>query len=124
MTKFIKTKFNISNDKTIIDCKYYRISYHIKINRTMNHYYKLLWSSESIEVKYNIGFGIPIEIPSQRKKRFKSAHKQEIGLLWSSGSFEGKYNIVLGIPIKFSSQRKKIFRSVQKQEIGRMWSSE
>ena len=29
---------------------------------------KLLWSSESVEVKYNIGFEIPIEFPSQRKK--------------------------------------------------------
>ena len=28
----------------------------------------LLWSSESFEVKYNIGFGIPIEFPSQREK--------------------------------------------------------
>ena len=36
----------------------------------------LLWFSESFEVKYNIGFGIPIEFPSQRKKVFKSVHKQ------------------------------------------------
>ena len=27
-----------------------------------------MWSSESFEVKYNIGFGIPIEFPNQRKK--------------------------------------------------------
>ena len=27
----------------------------------------LLWSNESFEGKYNIGFGIPIEFPSQRK---------------------------------------------------------
>ncbi len=25
-----------------------------------------LWSRESFEVKYNIGFGIPIEFPSER----------------------------------------------------------
>ena len=29
----------------------------------------LLWSSESFEVKYNIGFGIPIEFPSQRRRK-------------------------------------------------------
>ena len=44
------------------------ISYYIKINLTMNHYYKLLWFIESFEVNFNIGFGIPIEFPSQRKK--------------------------------------------------------
>ena len=53
--------------------------YHFnKINLTTNHYYKPLWSSESFEVEYNIGFGTPIEFPSQRKKKkivFKSVHK-------------------------------------------------
>ncbi len=29
---------------------------------------RLLWSSESFEVKSNIGFGIPIELPSQKEK--------------------------------------------------------
>ena len=42
----------------------------------------------SFEIKYNIGFGIPIEFPSQRKKIVKLVHKQEIGLLWSRESFE------------------------------------
>ncbi len=28
----------------------------------------LFWSNESFEVKYTIGFGIPIEFPSQRGK--------------------------------------------------------
>ena len=74
ITTFIKTKFKISEDQTNIDkyiyisCKYYSISYYIKINLATNHYHKLLWSSESFEVKYNIGFGIPIKFPSQRKK--------------------------------------------------------
>ena len=49
--------------------KYYSISYHDKINLATNHYYKLLWSIESFEVKYNIGFGIPIEFPSQRRRK-------------------------------------------------------
>ena len=46
------------------------------INLTTNHYYELLWFRESFEVKYNIGFGIPVKFPSQRKKIFKSVHKQ------------------------------------------------
>ena len=66
-----------------------------------------MWSSESFEVEYYIGFRIPIEFPSQRKKIFKSVYKQEIGLLWSSESFEGKYNIVFGIPIEFLSERRR-----------------
>ena len=54
MTTFIKTKFKISDNQTNKDkCR-------LEI--------ELLWSSESFEVKYNIGFGIPIEFPSQRKK--------------------------------------------------------
>ena len=44
MTTFIKTKFKISEE------------------------IGLLWSSQSFEEKYNIGFGIPIVFPSQRKK--------------------------------------------------------
>ena len=94
---FIKTKFDKSDDQTN----------HIKINITTNHYYKLLWSSETFEVKYNIGFGIPIDFPSQRKKIVKSVHKQEIGLVWPSETFEGKYNIGSGIPIEFPSLREK-----------------
>ena len=31
----------------------------------------LLWSSESIDVKDSIGFGIPIKFPSQRKKNIE-----------------------------------------------------
>ena len=72
MTTFIKRSSTIQMIRQIltiyISCKYYRISYYIKINLTTNHYYKLLWSSESFEVKYIIGIGIPIEFPSQRKK--------------------------------------------------------
>ena len=49
MTTFIKTKFKISDVQEI----------------------GLLWSSESFEVKYNIGFGIPIEFPSQREKNIE-----------------------------------------------------
>ena len=37
-------------------------------NRPINKEIIIFWSSESFEVKYNIGFGIPIEFPSQRKK--------------------------------------------------------
>ena len=70
MTTLIKTKFNISDDQTNIDK--YRLAaiiteYHIKNNLTTNHYYKLLWSSESFEGKYIIRFGIPIEFPIEKK---------------------------------------------------------
>ena len=73
MTTFIKTKFKISDDKTNID-KYRlstKISVYLKINLATNHNYKLLWSSESFEVNFNIGVGIPIEFPSQRKKNIQ-----------------------------------------------------
>ncbi len=35
-----------------------------------------MWFSESFEVKYNIGFGIPVEFTSQRRKKLKSVQKQ------------------------------------------------
>ena len=66
-----------------------------------------MWSRESFEVKYNIGFGIPIKFTSQRKKLFKSVHYQGNWTLVVSESFEGKYNIGFRIPIKFPSQRRK-----------------
>ena len=37
-----------------------------------------LWSSESFEVKYNIRFGISIEFPNQRRKKYSN---QSIGRL-------------------------------------------
>ena len=64
-----------------------------------------LLSSESFELKYNIGIGILIEFPSQEKKIVKSVYKKEIGLLWSSESFEVKYSIGFGIPVEFPSQK-------------------
>ena len=51
MTTFIKMKFKISEE------------------------IGLLWSRESFEVKYNIGFGIPIRFAS-KKKILKSNQKQ------------------------------------------------
>ncbi len=73
MKTFIKTKFKISDDQTNKDeyrlsAKKYTISYYIKINLTKNHYYKLLWSSESFEVNYNIRCGIQY----QRHQDFES----------------------------------------------------
>ncbi len=59
------------------------------------------------EVNINIGFGIPIEFPSQRKKIFNSIHKQQIGRLWSSKPIEVKYNIRFEIPVKFPIKSKK-----------------
>ena len=48
-----KNEFKVSDDYTNINkykisCKYYRISYYIKINLTTSHYYKLLWFRESL----------------------------------------------------------------------------
>ena len=77
MTTCIKTKYKISDDQTNI------VKYRIAVNITEDKEIRLLWSSESFEGKYNIGFGIPMEFPS-KKKLVKSVHKQEIGLLWSS----------------------------------------
>ena len=55
-----------------------RLSCYIKINLATNHYIKLLCSSESFEVKYNIGFGITIQFTNQRIFfLLKSVHKQE-----------------------------------------------
>ena len=62
----------------------------------------LSWSSESFEVKYNIGFGIPIEFLSQRKKIYSNQSRnneiKEIRPLWSSESFggQGRYLIAKG----------------------------
>ncbi len=71
MTTWIKTKFNISDDQTNID-KYGLAAniteYHI-ISKLILQRIKLLWSGESFEINFNIGFGIPIEFPSQRRKK-------------------------------------------------------
>ena len=104
-TTFIKT-FKISDAQTNI--YKYRLAanitvYHIKINLTTNHYYKLLWSSESFEVKYNIGFGIPIEFPHQRKK-FKLDHKSPISLDMDQFDQSFFFGLVILNPIlKFTS---------------------
>ena len=75
---------------------------YIKVNLTTNHYHKLLWSSESFEVEYNIGFGIPIEFPSQRRKKiFKSVNKLEIGLLWSGSHLRESTIMELESPSNF-----------------------
>ncbi len=86
----------------IVDFLEYFNDFYIKINLTTNHYYKLLWSSEPFEVKYNTyRIWNPHRISKSKKNKiFKSALKQEIGLLWSSESFEVKYNIGFGISIK------------------------
>ncbi len=119
MTTFKKKKFKISDDQTNIE------KYELAANITTNHYYKPLWFTESFEVNFNIGFGIPSNF--QVKEcffLFISVHKQEIGHLWSSESFELKYNIRFESPSNFQFKEKKIVKSVHKQEIGHLWSSE
>ena len=56
MTKFIKTKFKILEE------------------------IGLLWSNQPFQGKYNIGFGIPIEFPSQIKKYLNRSKNNEIML--------------------------------------------
>ena len=70
MTTFIKTKFKVSDDQTNID--QYDLAaniteYHI-ISKLILQRIKLLWSSESFVVKYNIGFGIQIVFSSESKE--------------------------------------------------------
>ncbi len=69
--------------------------------------------------KYNIGFGISIKFPSQRKKIFKSVHKQGNWTLVVQRVIWGKYNIGFGIPSNFQLREKKNYsnRSINK-EIG------
>ena len=75
MTTFIKTKFKILNDQTNIDksglSAKITVSYYIKINLATNHYYKKLCGpvSHLIEVNFNIGFGIPIQFQSRKRKK-------------------------------------------------------
>ena len=63
MTTFIKTKFKISEE------------------------IGLLWSSESFEGKYNIGFEYPSNFQVKEKKIFKSVHKQRN---WTDGHTDGR----------------------------------
>ena len=101
MTTFIKTKFKISEE------------------------IGLLWSSQSFEGKYHIGFGIPIEFSSQRKKIFKSVHKQGNWTFVVQTVIWGKYHIRFGIPIEFPSQRKKNYSNQsRKNENGLLWSGQ
>ena len=80
MTTFIKTKFKISDDETNIDK--YRLAANITECHIILKLIILLQNflvQESFEVNFNIGFGIPIKFPSQRRKKiFKSVHNQEI----------------------------------------------
>ena len=116
ITTFIKTKVKISEDQTNIEvqisCKYYSISYYIKFNLATNHCHKLLWSSE---VKYNIGFWIPIKFPSQRRKIYSNqSRNNEIGLfLWSWQSFWESTILDFESPSNFQVKEKKLFKSVQ-----------
>ncbi len=89
MTTFIKTKFKISDDKTNID-KYrlaaniteYHIISKLILQRIMIHFYKLLWFRDSFEVNFNIGFGISIRFPSQRKKDYWIRSNNNEIMLW------------------------------------------
>ena len=75
-----------------------------------------MWSSESFDVKNNIGFAILIEFSSQRKKLVKSVHKQKIGLLWSRQSFGESTISDLESPSNFKVKEKNYSnRSINKK---------
>ena len=60
-----KVKYRIWNLHQISKSKKKK-KYSIRsINKEIGH----LWSSESFEGKYNMGFGIPIKFPSKKKKK-------------------------------------------------------
>ncbi len=106
MTTFIKTKFKISDDQMNIDK--YRLAaniteYHI-ISKIIN---ESLLQTIVVEINYNIGFGIPIKFPSQKRRKNSNRSITKKMNFWSSESYAVKYNIGFGIPIKFRSQRKK-----------------
>ena len=72
MTTFIKTKFKISDDQTNID------NYRLAANITEYHLISKLILQRIIitnfcgpvsHLRYSIGFGIPIEFPSQRRRK-------------------------------------------------------
>ena len=64
----------------------------------------------------NIGFGIPIKFPSQRKKSYSNPSiKKEIGLLWPRQSFRESTISDLESPLNFQVKEKIVFKSVKKQ---------
>ena len=63
----------------------------------------------SFEGKYNIGFGIPIEFPSQRKKNYwNRSIIKEIGFLWSRFHLRESTISELESPSNFLVREKKI----------------
>ncbi len=62
---------------------WFRVSFEVNFERknlveictSINKKIGLLWFRESFKVNYNIGFGIPIKFPSQRKYKDDDIHK-------------------------------------------------
>ncbi len=90
MLTIIKTKFNISEE------------------------IGLSQSSQSFEGKYNIGFRITLEFPSQRKKYPNRSINKEIGHLWSESDLRESTISDLESPSNFQV-KKNLLKSVQKQ---------
>ena len=71
--------------------------------------------SKSVEGKYNIGFKIPIEFPSQRKKNYSYRSRikknKEIGLMWFTESFEESTISNLESPSNFQVKEIKIIEN-------------
>ena len=95
------------------------------LNRFINKEIGLLWSSKSFEGKYNIEFKNPIKFPSQRKKIFKSVHKQGNWNIVVQWVIRGKVRYRIWNLHRISKSKKNIYsnRSINK-EIGLLWSRE
>ena len=74
-------------------------------NRSINKKIGHLWSRESFEVNFNIGFGISIEFPS--KKMFKSFHKQGNWTFVFQWVISGKVQYRIWNPHQISKSMKK-----------------
>ena len=74
--------------------------------------------------KYNIGFGIPIEFPSQRKKYLNRPINKKLDSCGPVSHLKESTISDLESPPNFQVKEEKIVKSVHKQEIGLVWSSE
>ena len=82
-----------------------------------NHYYKLLWFTESLELNFNIGFVIPI------KKKFIQIGPETTKFdFCGPDSHLGKVQYRIWNPNQNSKSKKKIYSNRSRNnEIGPLW---
>ncbi len=103
MTTFIKTKFKISDLESKFQVKEKNLFKSVQKQRNWTFVVQtVIWG------KYNIEFGIPIKIPSQRKKNYSNqSRNNKIGLMWSRMSFGESTISNLESQSKFQVKEKK-----------------